>query len=162
MATIRARKQADGTVRYMAIVRLRKGKEVIHQETKTFSQCTAAEKWAKSREVALENPAALVKAKQAERSQSLLIRWYIDNFSSVSKWQRTKQAQLERFPSILQSLRQHAPRDSRPKTTAREVFIRASAPLQGFSKGSALHALVRRRIAAADVRPIGKRGPHVF
>ena len=25
-----------------------------------------------------------------------------------------------------------------------------------------MHALVRRRMAAADVRPIGKRGPHVF
>lgn len=53
-------------------------------------------------------------------------------------------------------------RSGRPKTTAREMFIRASAPLQGFSKGSALHALVRRRIAAAGVRPTGKRGPHVF
>jgi site-specific recombinase XerD len=53
-------------------------------------------------------------------------------------------------------------RSARPKTTAREVFIRMSAPLQGFSRGNSLHALVRRRIAAAGVRPVGKRGPHVF
>ncbi len=53
-------------------------------------------------------------------------------------------------------------RSGRPKTTAREVFIRMSAPLQGFSRGNSLHALVRRRIAAAGVRPVGKRGPHVF
>ena len=53
-------------------------------------------------------------------------------------------------------------RAGRPKTTAREVFIRMSAPLRGFSRGSSLHALVRRRIAAAGIRPAGKRGPHVF
>jgi integrase/recombinase XerD len=53
-------------------------------------------------------------------------------------------------------------RSARPKTTAREVFIRMSAPLLGFSRGNSLHALVRRRIAAAGVRPVGKRGPHVF
>lgn len=50
----------------------------------------------------------------------------------------------------------------RPKTCSREVFIRACAPLRGFSRGSSLHGLVRRRMAAAGVRPAGKRGPHVF
>jgi len=53
-------------------------------------------------------------------------------------------------------------RSARPKTAAREVFIRMSAPLKGFSKGNCLHALIRRRIATAGVRPVGKRGPHVF
>lgn len=53
-------------------------------------------------------------------------------------------------------------RSARPKTAAREVFIRMSAPLRGFSRGNSLHALVRRRIAAAGVQPLGKRGPHVF
>jgi hypothetical protein len=70
MATIRARKQADGSMRYSAIVRIRKGKQLIHRETKTFSQRSAAEKWAKSREVALEDPAALTKAQQGARSLS--------------------------------------------------------------------------------------------
>jgi len=50
----------------------------------------------------------------------------------------------------------------RPKTSAPEVFIRRQAPLCGFSRGSSLHKLVRQRIAAAGVRPPGKRGPHVF
>lgn len=53
-------------------------------------------------------------------------------------------------------------RYGRPKTSSREVFIRMSAPLCGFSRGSSLHALIRRRIAAAGVHPRGKRGPHVF
>jgi hypothetical protein len=32
MATIRTRKQSDGTIRYCAVVRIRKGKTIIHQE----------------------------------------------------------------------------------------------------------------------------------
>jgi integrase len=95
MASIRARRQADGTLRYTAEVRLRKGKRVIHREAKTFTHRTAAEKWAKSREVCLEDPTALVRAQHGEKSLSQLIRWYIDQFGAVSKWQRTKQSQLE-------------------------------------------------------------------
>ena len=37
MATIRARKQSDGSTRYTAIVRIRKGKILVHQECKTFA-----------------------------------------------------------------------------------------------------------------------------
>jgi integrase len=53
-------------------------------------------------------------------------------------------------------------RHARPKTTGRELFVRMMAPLRGFNRGSSLHALVRRRLAAAGIRPAGKRGPHVF
>ncbi len=42
MPTIRARKQADGSTRYTAIVRIRKGKTIIHQEYKTFAHRVAA------------------------------------------------------------------------------------------------------------------------
>ena len=45
--------------------------------------------------MALEDPSALVRAQHGEKSLSELIRWYIDEFGTVSKWQRTKQAQLE-------------------------------------------------------------------
>ena len=37
MATIRARKQSDGTTRNTAIVRIRKRKTIIYQEYKTFA-----------------------------------------------------------------------------------------------------------------------------
>jgi len=95
MAYIRARKQSDGSTRYSAVVRLRKGKQIVYREAKTFSHRSAAEKWAKSREVALEHPDALTIAQHEEVSLRDLIRWYIDTFATVSKWQRTKQAQLE-------------------------------------------------------------------
>jgi hypothetical protein len=55
MATIRARKQADKTTRYTAVVRLRKGTKIIRQEARTFSHRAAAEKWAKSREVSRDS-----------------------------------------------------------------------------------------------------------
>lgn len=42
MATIRQRRQGDGSARYIAIVRIRRGKTIIHREYKTFALCTAA------------------------------------------------------------------------------------------------------------------------
>lgn len=95
MATIRLRKASNGNVRYTAIVRLRKGKTLLHTEAKTFAHRAAAERWGKAREVALENPAELVRTQLGEQTLKSLIRWYIDDFREISKWQRTKQAQLE-------------------------------------------------------------------
>lgn len=95
MAHILARKQKNGSIRYTANVRIRQGKTTVHQESKTFSHLGAANKWAKMREVALEDPAELIRARYGEKSLSHLIRWYIDAFGTVSKWQRTKQAQLQ-------------------------------------------------------------------
>jgi hypothetical protein len=69
VATIRARKQADGTTRFVT--------------------------WAKHREVALEDPSAFIRLQQGAPTLAALIRWYIENFESVSKWQRSKQAHLE-------------------------------------------------------------------
>ncbi len=95
MATIRARKTADGSTRYTAVVRIRKGNKVAHQEAKTFTHRGAATLWAKSREVVLEDPVAFAREQHGAPSLRELIRWYIDNFSDVSKWQRSKQAHLE-------------------------------------------------------------------
>jgi hypothetical protein len=97
MATIRARKNAKGIVRYTAEVRLRKGKAVVYRETRTFTLRTAAKSWAKCREIALENPDELARAQEdlghAEAEDyelGKLIRWYIDTFRAISKWGRSK------------------------------------------------------------------------
>jgi integrase len=95
MATIRARKQANGLTRYTAIIRLRKGKALIHQEAKTFAHRAAAVTWARHREVQLEDPTALIQAQDGTQTLARVIRWYIDTFESVSNWQRTKQTHLE-------------------------------------------------------------------
>jgi integrase len=95
MPTIKARKQADGITRYTAIVRIRRSGNVIHREAKTFAHRTAAASWAKHREVTLENPSALAQAHHGAPSLAHLIRWYIDTFETISKWQRSKQTHLE-------------------------------------------------------------------
>lgn len=49
-------------------MRIRKGKKVMYREAKTFTHLAAAEKWGKSREVALEEPHALMRAGQGTPS----------------------------------------------------------------------------------------------
>jgi integrase/recombinase XerD len=53
-------------------------------------------------------------------------------------------------------------RDGRPPTDAREVFLRAQAPVRPFRQGSSLYAIVARRLPKAGIHPAGKRGPHTF
>jgi hypothetical protein len=78
MAHILVRKYGSGVTRYTA-----------------NTHRAAAEKWAKSREVTLEDPAALIRAGHGAPSLAELIRWYIDSFEKISKWQRSKQTHLE-------------------------------------------------------------------
>lgn len=51
---------------------------------------------------------------------------------------------------------------ARPKTTVREVFLRALAPYRPLCRGGAIYATVGRRLQAVDVSLTGKRGAHVF
>lgn len=50
-------------------------------------------------------------------------------------------------------------RHGRPKTDAREIFIRSRAPYRPLSM---IYSEIRRRMESAGVNPSGKRGPHVF
>ena len=84
MPTIKVRKQANGVTRYTAIVRLRRKGTILHRESRTFTHRTAALSWAKHREVALEDPAALVRVQQGAPTLAELIRWYIDTFETIS------------------------------------------------------------------------------
>jgi integrase len=95
VATIRTRKRADGSCGYTAQIRIHDGRAVVHQEAKTFSRRAAADKWARAREVELEDPGALMRAQEGELSLAALMTWYMEKFQHISKWQRTKQAQLQ-------------------------------------------------------------------
>ncbi|MGH8208359.1 MAG: hypothetical protein ACREU6_01975 [Steroidobacteraceae bacterium] len=95
MATIRARRQADGSTRYTAYIRIRRGKAVLHTEARTFSHRAAALTWARHREIALEDPSALAHIRHGSTTIAELIRWYIDTFETISKWQRSKQTHLK-------------------------------------------------------------------
>jgi hypothetical protein len=95
MATIKTRKKTNGQTRYTAIVRIRQGNTITHRESKTFTFRAAAISWARQREVALEDPAELPHARESDSQLSILIRWYINNFQKISKWERTKQSPRE-------------------------------------------------------------------
>ncbi|MFI4869505.1 MAG: hypothetical protein ACHQDD_09160 [Steroidobacterales bacterium] len=45
--------------------------------------------------MALEDPATLVREQQGAPTLAELIRWYIEAFETISKWQRSKQTHLE-------------------------------------------------------------------
>ncbi|MCY1503745.1 hypothetical protein D9M68_378850 [compost metagenome] len=53
MATIRARKGADGSLRYTVRIRFKKNGAQVYQESQTFSRKQSAETWAKRRETSL-------------------------------------------------------------------------------------------------------------
>jgi site-specific recombinase XerD len=53
-------------------------------------------------------------------------------------------------------------RKGRPKSLAREIFIRTCAPYRALKNGSSLHRLISLRLNAAGIEPRGKRGPHAF
>ena len=94
LAHILARMRGSG-VRYTANIRIKKNGVIVHRESKTFELRSAAEKWARAREVALEDPKALIRVTHGAPSLAELIRWYIDMFETISKWQRSKQTHLE-------------------------------------------------------------------
>jgi integrase/recombinase XerD len=50
-------------------------------------------------------------------------------------------------------------RHGRPRTAAREIFIRTRAPYRPLS---AVYSEIRRRLTDAGVKPPGKCGPHTF
>jgi integrase len=95
MAQLRACRQADGSTRYTAIIRIRKGRALIQQEYRTFAHRAAAASWAKHREVELENQAVPGRKQHEPVTLGALIRWYIETFESISRWQRSKQSHLE-------------------------------------------------------------------
>ncbi len=102
MAYIRRRARTDGSIGYTAQVRIHKKKALIYEESKTFSRQAAAQKWAKAREVALEDPAVLAQALAATKSDfrlATLIKWYRETFRKVAKWGRNKEESLKRLES---------------------------------------------------------------
>ena len=67
-------------VRYTANIRIKKNGVIVHRESKTFELRSAAEKWAKAREVALEDPTALIRVKHGAPSLAELVS--VDAFVS--------------------------------------------------------------------------------
>jgi hypothetical protein len=174
MPTIKVRKQTDGTTRYTAIVRIRRGGAILHRESRTFAHRSAAISWAKHREVALEDPGALTRVQQGAPSVAELIRWYIDNFEGVSKWQRSKQAHLEFLErhalgkanaltlasaDLIDHVRSRRAKGAGPATVANDliwagVVLRAAKSVKGLPVRPEI--VQEAREACAELRLTGK------
>lgn len=88
------------------------------------------------------------------------IDWHADRIC-IRHTKTGSQSFLPLLPSVGEALLEYLVR-GRPRTDAREVFIRTRAPYQGFDCGSTLYTPIRRRLDAAGVEPAGKHGPHTF
>jgi len=62
-ATIKARKQANGAIRYTAVVRKRVDKTIVHREAKTFTHRSAALSWASTTKWSSKTRACLAASK---------------------------------------------------------------------------------------------------
>jgi integrase/recombinase XerD len=88
------------------------------------------------------------------------IDWRADRFY-VRHTKTGSQSVLPLLPSVGDALLDYL-RRGRPASDVREIFVRARAPYRGFQSGSSLYTPVRRRLEAAGIYPVGKRGPHAF
>ena len=77
MGTIVQRKRGDGTVGYMAQVRVKQKGKVVHAETKTFDRKQAASAWVARRETELREPGALERIKAVDPTLADVIDRYI-------------------------------------------------------------------------------------
>lgn len=76
---------------------------------------------------------------------------------------RNGQTRFDRLPlphEVGQALAQYLS-EARPRCSSRHVFLRAQAPLQGFSSGTAVAAIVRRALQRAGIDAPSK-GAHVL
>jgi len=88
------------------------------------------------------------------------VDWHADRLR-VRHTKTGAESVLPLFPAAGEALLAYL-RRGRPKTEAREVFVRANAPYRAFYSGSSLYTPIRQRLEAAGVKPAGKRGPHAF
>lgn len=94
MATIRARKRADGSMSYTAQIRLKKNGQQVHTESMTFSRKKAAEAWAKRRETELAEPGAIQRARHKGVQLSDIIDKYLEEVGRARPLGKTKKATL--------------------------------------------------------------------
>jgi len=112
VASIRSRQRSDGTWAYTV---------VIYEEAKTFSRKGAAEKWARARQVALEDPATLAQARVGATGKltlSSLIKWYRETFRPLANCGRDKEESLKRLERIRSAVKTPSPSTARGSSSS--------------------------------------------
>lgn len=95
MATIRARKKADGSVSYTVQIRLKNKGALVYQECQTFARKQAAQAWARKRETELAEPGAIERANRKAATVKEMIDRYLSEMEKVRPLGKTKLATLK-------------------------------------------------------------------
>lgn len=108
---------------------------MLHREAKTFSHRSVAERWAKAREVALEDPSSPFRQNNKPRTLASLIRWYIETFERISQWRRTKPLAIgtsspRRLENLPPFLARALPGSCRPEIHFHEIRGNVDSRLQ--------------------------------
>ena len=93
MATVVARKRADGTQAFSCQISIMKDGAIVHRESRTFNDKAMAKSWGEKREIALTKPGGLEAAKIGKEMLSDAIDKYVA--TSRKKIGRTKSQVLE-------------------------------------------------------------------
>jgi len=94
MATIRRRRRCDGSLAYLAEVRIKRDGRLVHRESKTFDKRRFATEWATRLESQLSKPDAVPKRKQLALSGPLhkILLKYRKEVSEIRPMGRSKSA----------------------------------------------------------------------
>lgn len=104
MASIIALQVKDGSKRYRATIRVKHGPTMVHNESKTFRAKSLAVAWASQREFELKHSGRGTKAEQPSpqnHSIAQLIDRYVEEFSNIQQWGRSKQSNLELLKKLV-------------------------------------------------------------
>ena len=94
MATIRARKLADGSVSYTAQIRIKRDGVQVYQESQTFARKQVAQAWARKRESELDEPGAIERAHRKGVTLKDMIDQYLIEVEKARPLGKTKRATL--------------------------------------------------------------------
>ena len=138
MATIRARKLADGSVSYTAQIRIKRDGVQVYQESQTFARKQAAQAWARKRGAELDEPGAIERANRTGVTVKDMITRYLVccsriNISSIL-------ATLPASSNVRRSAGEYAQNRPQPRRTRR------AEPARTFSH----HQPARRSSGTGD------------
>jgi hypothetical protein len=97
MATIRPRRRRDGTLAYLAEVRIKRGGHLVHRESRTFDKRGVATAWSAKTEKQLAEPGSLLTRKRREVHGPLrrVLKKYREEVSDLRPMGRSKTAHIK-------------------------------------------------------------------
>ncbi|WP_193314130.1 hypothetical protein [Xanthomonas sp. LMG 12461] len=97
MGSILTRRRKNGSLGYIAIIRLKRDGKAIVSESATFDRRQLANEWMRRREAELDQQRARGEPVGKAATLTELLEWYSTDIKDLTPWGRTKEADLERL-----------------------------------------------------------------